>query len=61
MLDKLIDMLIDEKMGCEKYKKMAEEQENEEMKKMFMFIAEQEHDHYKMLKEYLIRMMPEQD
>lgn len=59
MLDEMLDHLVGEKMDYKEYKKLADEMEDEELKKMFNFMAEQEHDHYKMLKEYIERMIPE--
>lgn len=56
--EEIIDYLIDEKMGYEKYKKLAMCMDNEAYKEMFLKIAEDENNHFKMIKEYLSRMMP---
>lgn len=53
MVNKLIDMLIDEKMGCKEYDELADMVEEEDVREMFKMISEQEHNHYKMIKEYL--------
>lgn len=60
-IEKIIDMMIDEKMGCKEYRNMAEEMEDEELKKMFNFMADQEHDHYRMLKEYISKYIKEDE
>lgn len=52
-IEEIIDMIVDEKIGCQKYREMANETDNMEIKKMFDFMANQENDHYRMLKEYL--------
>lgn len=59
MLEEILDHLVSEKMDCKEYKEIAEKMEDEELKKMFNFMSEQEHDHYKMIKEYLARHMRE--
>lgn len=56
-IKKIIDMMIEEKMGCKEYRELAESQEDEEIKEMLNMIADQEHTHYKMLKEWIMRFM----
>lgn len=53
--EELIDKMIEEKMGCKEYKEIAESIDDEELSGMFMKMSEDEHNHYKMLKEYMKR------
>lgn len=51
--EEIIDHLVAEKMDYKEYKELAEKMEREEYKNMFMKIAEDECNHYKMIRELL--------
>ena len=61
MIGDIIDKMIEEKMDYKEYKEMAEEVEDEEIKEMLNTIANQEHNHYKMLKEWMMRLVNEKE
>ena len=55
MIEKIIELMIDEKIGQKDYEEFSEHFEDSEVKAMLMKISQDEHNHYKMLKELLSR------
>ena len=57
MIEELIDKMIDEKMDHKEYMELSEEIDDMEVKQMFMKMSQDEENHYKMLREYMERLM----
>jgi rubrerythrin len=55
--EELLNHLVEEKLDYNDYKELAEKTNDESLKGMLETIANQEHDHYLMIKRYLANKM----
>ena len=54
IIDILINHLVSEKEDCKEYRELAEKVQDEGLRNMLMVMANQEHDHYEMVKQYIM-------